>query len=74
MTDKEVKEELESKTYLVEYVDGLYAEIFAVKDGVRYDSHIVNIDDASKMLIDCLVDGIQNIIMGEVEESNIDYD
>ena len=54
--------------------DGLYAEIFAVKDGVRYDSHIVNIDDASKILIDCLVDGIQNIIMGEVEESNIDYD
>lgn len=54
--------------------DGLYAEIFAMKDGVRYDSHIVNIDDASKILIDCLVDGIQKIIMGEVEESNVDYD
>ena len=74
MTDKEVKEELESKTYLVEYLDGLSAEIFAVKDGVRYDSHIVNIDDASKMLIDCLVDGIQNIIMGEVEGIEEDYD
>lgn len=54
--------------------DGLYAEIFAMKDGVRYDSHIVNIDDASKILIDCLVDGIQKIIMGEVEESDEDYD
>ena len=74
MTDKEVKEELESEMHLVGYVDGLYAEIFAVKDGVRYDSHIVNIDDASKMLIDCLVDGIQNIIMGEVKESDEDYD
>ena len=54
--------------------DGLYAEIFAMKDGVRHDSHIVNIDDASKILIDCLVDGIKKIIMGEVEESNVDYD
>ena len=54
--------------------DGLDAEIFPMKDGVRYDSHIVNIDDASKMLIDCLVDGIQNIIMGEVEGIEEDYD
>ena len=54
--------------------DGLYAEIFAMKDGVRYDSHIVNIDDASRILIDCLVDGIQKIIMGEVEGIEEDYD
>lgn len=54
--------------------DGLYAEIFAMKDGVRHNSHIVNIDDASKILIDCLVDGIQKIIMGEVEVIEEDYD
>lgn len=74
MTDKEVKEELESEMHLVGYVDGLYAELFAVKDGVRYNSHIVSIDDASKMLIDCLMDGIQKIIMGEVEGIEEDYD
>lgn len=54
--------------------DGLYAEIFAVKDGVRYDSHIVNIEDVSKILIDSLMDGIQKIIMGEVEDGEEDYD
>lgn len=54
--------------------DGLYAEIFAVKDGVRYDYHIVNIEDVSKILIDSLMDGIQKIIMGEVEDGEEDYD
>lgn len=54
--------------------DGLYAELFAVKDGVRYDSHTVSVEDISKILIDSLMDGIQKVIMGEVEESEEDYD
>lgn len=54
--------------------DGLYVELFAVKDGVIYDSHTVSIEDVSKILIDSLMDGIQKVIMGEVEESEEDYD
>ena len=50
--------------------DGLYFEFFAVKDGVRYNADIMSVNTATKILTNHLLDGVQEMIMGEQEESN----
>ena len=44
--------------------DGIYMQIFAVKDGVRYDQKVVNIRELSKILTNSMLDGIEKIITG----------
>lgn len=41
--------------------DGIYIELFAVKDGVRYNSKIVNMRDVSTLLTNSLMDGIEKL-------------
>ena len=41
--------------------DGIYIELFAVKDGVRYNSKIINIRDVSTVLTNSLMDGIEKL-------------
>lgn len=48
-------------------IDGMYIEVFAVKDGIRYNGHIVNIKDVSGILVNSLMDGLQKIVMNEVK-------
>ena len=50
--------------------DGIYFEFFAVKDGVRYNAGIMSVNTATKILTKHLLDGVQEMIMGEQEESN----
>jgi hypothetical protein len=41
--------------------DGVYMELFAVKDGVRYNAKILNMKDATLILTNGLVDGIEKL-------------
>ena len=42
--------------------DGIYADFFAMKDGVRYDTKCMNVREITLMLTNNLVDGIEKII------------
>ena len=48
--------------------DGIYFEVFAVKDGVRYNSQIISLNDVSKVMTNSLMDGLQEIIMPKESE------
>ena len=41
--------------------DGIYIQLFAVKDGVRYDMKEINLKDASAILTNSLMDGIEKL-------------
>ena len=41
--------------------DGIYMELFAVKDGLRCNMKIINIQEASKTLVNGLMDGIEKL-------------
>lgn len=41
--------------------DGIYIELFAMKDGVRYNTKIVNMKDVSVILTNSLMDGIEKL-------------
>lgn len=41
--------------------DGIYMELFAIKDGVRYNAKIVNMKEVSTILTNGLMDGIQKL-------------
>lgn len=41
--------------------DGTYMELFAIKDGVRYNAKIVNMKEVSTILTNGLMDGIQKL-------------
>ena len=43
--------------------DGIYFEVFAVKDGVRYNAKIVDMTTLSLELTNSLLNGINNIIL-----------
>ena len=47
--------------------DGIYIEIFAVKNGVRYNAQILDIKDVSLILTNHLMNGVGEII-GATEE------
>ena len=52
----------------MKYNDGIYFEVFAVKDGVRYNAQIISINDISKVLTNSLLDVLQEIIMPKESE------
>lgn len=41
--------------------DGIYVELFAVKDGVRYNAKIIDMKDLTMTLTTSLVDGIEKL-------------
>ena len=41
--------------------DGVYIELFAVKNGVRYNAKIVDMKEVSTVLTNSLMDGIKNL-------------
>ena len=46
----------------IEYMkDGIYMEVFAVKNGVRYTARILDMKEATLILTNGLMDGIENL-------------
>ena len=41
--------------------DGIYMELFAMKDGVRHNVKIVNIREMSQILTNSLMDGLEKL-------------
>lgn len=41
--------------------DGVYMELFAIKDGVRYNAKIINMKKVTNILTNSLMDGIELI-------------
>ena len=41
--------------------DGVYIELFAIKDGIRYNAKIINMKDMANILTNSLMDGIENL-------------
>ena len=48
--------------------DGIYIEVFAIKDGVRYNAQVISLNDVTKILTNSLLDGVQEIIMPKESE------
>ena len=42
--------------------DGIYFEVFAVKDGKRYNAKIVDLSDVSKIIATAVLDGLGEVI------------
>ena len=42
--------------------DGIYFEIFAVKDGVRYNTKIIEVKEVSEIMANSLTNGLGKII------------
>ena len=45
--------------------DGIYMELFAVKDGIRYNAKIVDMKEVSTKLTNSLMDGIEQLWTGK---------
>lgn len=41
--------------------DGIYIELFAVKDGVRYNAKIVDMKEVATVLTNSLMDGVNKL-------------
>ena len=41
--------------------DGIYMELFAVKDGVRYNAKIIDMKEATMVLTNSLMNGIEKL-------------
>lgn len=41
--------------------DGVYMELFVVKDGIKYNAKIVDMKDVTKVLTNSLMDGIEKL-------------
>ena len=41
--------------------DGIYMELFAVRDRIRYNAKVVNMNEASKILTNSLMDGVEKL-------------
>jgi hypothetical protein len=41
--------------------DGVYMELFAVKNGMRYNAKVVSMSEASKILTNGLMDGVEKL-------------
>ena len=48
--------------------DGIYFEIFAVKDGVRYNAKIIDAKEVSEIMANSVMDGLGKVI--GFEDSN----
>lgn len=53
------KEETETNAQSMN--DGIYMELFAVKNGVRYNAKIINMREVSTILTNSLMDGVEKL-------------
>lgn len=44
------------------FEDGIYTELFVVKDGERYNLKVVTIKEMSNMLVEALMNGIEELV------------
>lgn len=44
--------------------NGIYIDVFVVKDGLRYPLKTLDMGDVSKILVDNLMNGIEEIVYG----------
>lgn len=42
--------------------DGIYFEVFAIKDGVRYNAKIIDATEVSKIMANAVMDGLGEVI------------
>ncbi len=42
--------------------DGIYFEIFAVKDGLRYNVKTIDAAEVSKIMVNSVMDGLEKVI------------
>jgi hypothetical protein len=42
--------------------DGIYFEVFAMKNGIRYNTKIIDVKEANRILITCTMNGFEKII------------
>lgn len=42
--------------------DGIYFEMFAVKNGIRYNAKIIDVADVSKIMANSVMDGLGKVI------------
>ena len=42
--------------------DGIYFEMFAMKNGIRYNSKIIDVKEVSKILANSVMDGLGKVI------------
>jgi len=42
--------------------DGIYFEIFAVKDGVRYNAKIIDVKEVSRIMANSVMDGLEKVV------------
>lgn len=52
--------------------DGIYFEVFAVKDGVRYNAKIIDLGEVSKVMTNSLMDGLGKVIGLEANACSIE--
>lgn len=45
--------------------DGIYFELFAVKDGVRYNAKIIDAKEVSRIMANSVMDGLGKVIGSE---------
>ena len=52
--------------------DGIYFEIFAVKDGVRYNAKIIDAKEVSRIMTNSVMDGLEKVISFEETDHSTD--
>jgi len=59
--NQNAKNELYNRMISPKKDDGIYVQLFAVKDGVRYDMKVVSLGDVTNILTHSLMDGIEKL-------------
>lgn len=52
---------IENCMYKQDTNDGVYMELFAIKDGIRYNAKIIEMKDVANILTNNLMDGIEKL-------------
>lgn len=45
--------------------DGIYIELFVVKDGIRYNAKIINMKEVTDILTNSLMNGVEKLWLTE---------
>lgn len=59
--NQNAKNELYNRMISPKKDDGIYAQLFVVKDGVRYDMKTVSLAEVTNVLTNSLMDGIEKL-------------
>lgn len=50
--------------------DGIYFEVFAVKDSVRYNARIIDAKEVSSIMVNSIMNGLEKVISFEDNTSS----